>query len=65
MTEECKCGGHIFLDRMCEPCLKVLEKEIEGKIEALEEKVSDLESTLDELQHYLYVEPYSERADQG
>ena len=61
IPEDCKCGGHIFIDQMCSVCLTKQKDLHEKKIEELEEQISEFDSSLDEILYYLYEEPYEER----
>lgn len=56
----CKCENSMFIDKMCKLCLTAAESEYERKIEHYEEKISDLDGTLDEIRYYLYENPPKE-----
>lgn len=50
---KCTCGGAIFTDSMCLPCLKKAESKLLSEKEKLVEQLDDIESELDLVQWHI------------
>ncbi|AUM64292.1 hypothetical protein C0R09_06965 [Brevibacillus laterosporus] len=49
----CTCGGTPFTDSKCKPCLEELIQKGKSRIVELQERISDIECTLDDSEYYL------------
>ncbi|ALS22164.1 hypothetical protein [Paenibacillus naphthalenovorans] len=53
LPKDCTCGGTIFTDSMCMPCLKQAEEKLLNKIDELQEQLDEYESSLDIIQWHI------------